>query len=315
MKARERIPRKAHRPPRLWRRKRLALLGIGLVLLLFLVGGLVSVASPSLGAQGAELLRGVLGDQVTADIESTIFDAQDVVNGIAYRLGLEKHATPWARMSAGLAPPRLSTAAVPPGARKATPDRPWPPNSVPTLGSSPGEGRWSPYLMSAAGDVLGYRTVLRPDLTRPYAFVVVVSVDLTRTRLHFVLGTKEPASKVATRRSGRIPAADRAPGHLLATFNGGFQARHGHFGAMAGGVTVLPPRSGLGTVALYQDGQVKIGAWGRDVAASSKLAAWRQNGPLIIIRGSVNPHTADTAPQDWGITVGGAPQLGAQVSV
>jgi Phosphodiester glycosidase len=286
-----------------------------MVFALLVAGGLVSIVAPGLGAQGAGLLRVVLGDQATASVESAIFRAQDVANGIAYRLGLEKQSTPWAAAAAttataGLASPRgttTSTIGAVAQARTATTTAsdPWPPDPVPALGGSPGEGRWSPYLTTAAGDVLGYRTVLRPDLARPYAFVVVVAIDLTRSRLHFVLGTKEPVSSVAVPRSGRIPAADRATGHLLATFNGGFQARHGHFGAMVGGVTVLPPRPSLGTVALYRGGQVKIGAWGSDVVSSSGLAAWRQNGPLIIDRGSVNPHTADTAPQDWGITVGG----------
>jgi hypothetical protein len=312
-KSRAKEERKARRPLRLWKWKRLALLAVGVVLFVVFAGALVSVASPSLGAQGAGLLRVVLGDQTTASVESAIFRAQDLANGIAYRLGLEKQSTPWAvaaAATAGSASPRATTTSTTGAAAQATtttttPSDPWPPNPVPALGASPGEGRWSAYLTSAAGEVLGYRTVLRPDPARPYAFVVVVAIDLTRTRLHFVLGTKEPVSTVAVARPGRIPAADRAPGHLLATFNGGFQARHGHFGAMAGGVAVLPPRPGLGTVALYKDGRIKIGAWGGDVVANSGLAAWRQNGPLIIDQGSVNPHTGDAAPQDWGITVGG----------
>ncbi len=303
-------PPKAHRPLRKWKWRRLALLGAGLILVLVLGGGLVSVVSPSFGARGAGLLRVVLGDQTTARIESTVFRAQDTMNGIAYRLGLVKRSTPWttatSSTSLSATSPRstaATTAATDPATTTST--RPWPPKAVPALGASAGEGRWSAYLIAATGEVLGYRTVLRPDPARPYAFVVVVSVDLTRTRLHFVLGTKEPVSAVVIPRSGRIPAADRGPGHLLATFNGGFQARHGHFGAMAGGITALPPRPGMGTVAMYQNGQVKIGAWGSHIAADNGLLAWRQNGPLIIDRGSVNPHTADNAPQDWGVTVGG----------
>ena len=36
------------------------------------------------------------------------------------------------------------------------------------------------------------------------------------------------------------------------------------------------------------------------------MVAWRQNGPLVIQDGSINPHTLDTAPQDWGYSLNGA---------
>jgi hypothetical protein len=92
---------------------------------------------------------------------------------------------------------------------------------------------------------------------------------------------------------------------VLAAFNGGFKARHGHFGAMADGVTVLPPRDGFGTIALYRDGQIQIGAWGAGVRSSPGMLAWRQNGPLLIDHGAISPHTADQTSQDWGIILNG----------
>ena len=281
-------------------------LATSLILVVLLAAAIVSFASPGLGAQGAELLRGVLGDRITADIESGMFGVQDAINSVAYRLGLDKQSNPWVQGSGGVVAARPPAPAGP-GIQTKGPvsGRLWPPPSAPALGSAAGEGQWSPYLVDPAGDVLGYRTVLRPDSSRPYAFTVGVAIDLERTRLHFVLGSKEPASTVLVARPGRIPAAFLKPGLLLATFNGGFQARHGHFGAMANGVTVLPPRPGLGTVALYRNGSVKIGSWGREITPSKELVTWRQNGPLIITRGTVNPHTADSAPQDWGIVVGG----------
>ena len=56
----------------------------------------------------------------------------------------------------------------------------------------------------------------------------------------------------------------------------------------------------------YNDGQVRVGAWGTQIQPSPDLVAWRQNGPLIIQDGVINPHTGDNAPQDWGYTVGGS---------
>src|SRR5450756_2317192 len=75
-----------------WRWKRLMALATSLILLVLLAAAIVSFASPGLGAQGAELLRGVLGDRITADIESGMFGVQDAINSVAYRLGLDKQS-------------------------------------------------------------------------------------------------------------------------------------------------------------------------------------------------------------------------------
>jgi hypothetical protein len=181
---------------------------------------------------------------------------------------------------------------------------PWQPAPIPAIGTLAGEGQWTAYQTLPSGQVVAYRTFLQPDPQRPYAVVGVVAFDLSATRLHFVLGSQEPFVTTPLNLPGRIPASDVGPS-LLATFNGGFKGQHGQFGAMAGGVTALPPRAGLGAVALYADGSVRIGVWGTDITATPALIAWRQNGPLLIHNGVINPHSADNAPQDWGATVNG----------
>ena len=179
------------------------------------------------------------------------------------------------------------------------------PPAVASFDQMSGEGHWDPYLWDPVGRPVSYRTSFHPDPERSYAYVTVVAFDLENTRLHFVLGYEEPASSLDILRSGRIPADDLQPGRLLAAFNGGFKAQHGHFGVMANGITLIQPREGLGTVGIYDDGEVRLSAWGKDLGRSPHLIAWRQNGPLIVQDGQVNPHTADRAPQDWGITVYG----------
>ena len=74
---------------------------------------------------------------------------------------------------------------------------------------------------------------------------------------------------------------------------------------MVDGTTVLPAIDGFGTVAIYRDSQVRIGAWGTAITATPDLLAWRQNGPLVIQNGQINPHTADSASRDWGIILNG----------
>ena len=179
----------------------------------------------------------------------------------------------------------------------------WQPGVVTPLGGLPDEGLWAPYITAASGRVLAYRTFIQPDPQRPYAVVAIVAFDLVHTRLHYVLGTAEPFSPNIPPRSGLIPDADRLPGVLLAMFNGGFKARHGHFGAMAGGITALPPRPGLGTLAIYQDGSVRLGEWGLEITPSSEMTAFRQNGPLVVYQGQVNPRIYNNSPADWGYTV------------
>jgi hypothetical protein len=58
---------------------------------------------------------------------------------------------------------------------------------------------------------------------------------------------------------------------LLAAFNGGFKAIHGHYGMMVDGTTLLPPTDGLATIALRADGTIQIGQWGRDLTANDNL--------------------------------------------
>lgn len=291
---------------------------------------------PDLGGQGADLLRGIVGDQVVAYLETTVFQAQDRVNNLAYQLGAAPPAAPWdtaptaiPRTQAPLAnaaiprdqppnnthmprtlPPPVPAPTAPPSMPHPTSAMPamsptWQLPTLPIFGMLAGAGQWSAYLRDGARQVVAERTFLQPDPDRPYAVAAIVAFDLQATRLHFVLGSDEPRSTVAIRRSGTIPAVDRRSGSLLAAFNGGFKARHGHFGVMVDGTTVLPPIDGFGTVAIYRNGRVRVGAWGADVKASPDVLAWRQNGPLVIENGQINPHTADVTSHDWGIILNG----------
>ncbi len=178
----------------------------------------------------------------------------------------------------------------------------WPPSSLAPLGTLPDEGQWSPYLHSPDGQAVAYRTVLLADPRRPYSTTTIVAFDLRATRLHFVLGTVEPLPATPEpARTGAIPPGDLRPGVLLSAFNGGFKARPGYYGAMADGIVALPAIHGLATVAIYTDGHVCIGEWGKDILDSPDLAAWRQNGALLIQAGQINPATTVTTDV-WGLT-------------
>jgi hypothetical protein len=299
-----------------------SLAGVGLLL----IGGLYAAVSlwPEIGAQGAEALRGLIGEEAVANLEMTALQIEDTVHSWVYKSGAAQPAAPWTatsgaslNQSPSTVPSSTTTKSnslVKPstssGTKASSPSAPlttsgWTLAVLQPLGTLSGEGQWSSYIQDSSGRVVAQRTFLQPDASRPYALAAVVAFDLGAAHLHFVLGSEEPASSILVSRPGKIPASDLQPGQLLAAFNGGFKAEHGHFGAMINGVTVLPPRAGLGTIAIYDDGTVRLGVWGADITASPHILAWRQNGPLIIHDGQINPHTADHAPWDWGRTVNG----------
>lgn len=174
----------------------------------------------------------------------------------------------------------------------------------------PKEGHWQP--LATAGQPTDqppilWSTFIRPDPERPYAQVGLVAMDLNRSRLHLMIGTKEPESTKTgiASRPGMIPADIQSGGTLLAAWNGGFRAMHGHYGMMSDGVTWLPAKTGMATLAIKQDGQVIIGAWDRGVTSAMDLLAWRQNNPPLIENGVINPDVyAVNNLKEWGITVG-----------
>jgi len=299
---------------------------VGIVILLMLLVVVAYAATniwPNLGAGAVDLARGVLGDRLVSEVENFVLSSEDKLKQIQYSLMKTTPSAPWQvtnlpssspsstpfSNNTPLATPTQSTIAN----NKPFPNSTlssWPPENVPELGTTPGEGLWTAYLRDASGNVVAYRTFLQPDPQRPYATVAVVAFNLQATRLHFVLGYEEPASSIFISRPARIPASDKQPGKLLAAFNGGFKAEHGHFGVMLDGVTLIPPRDGFGTVAIYDDGKVLLGAWGTDISSLPHLIAYRQNGPLIIQNGQINPHTAVTDPQVWGYTTYGSTATG-----
>src|SRR5574341_727579 len=226
-----------------WYRRGLIALASLAALGLLLVGGLYVAVTiwPDLGAQGAETLRGLIGEQAVADLETAALQIEDAVHSWAYKSGAAQPTTPWAASGGAhviqsplKAPGSTNSKSAPPGESSPSASGPkastqpassetsgWTLKSLQLLGTLSGEGQWSPYIQDASGQVVAQRTFLQPDSTRPYALAAIVAFDLNATRLHFVLGSQEPASSVGVSRPGKIPAADLQPGHLLAAFNGG----------------------------------------------------------------------------------------------
>lgn len=291
--------------------------------LAFALGLAALIKWPQLAAQNIDTLRNLIGDAPVAAIESTLLGIQDHAQQLGYQAGVVRPDSPWADDPLASPTPAATVKvdlptpiAIPTNPAIDTPQvasapvvaAAWQPRTVAPLGSLKGEAQWTAYLYDANGQAVADRTFFQPDPQRPYAVAAVVAFNLQATHLHFVLGTQEPqpfTPQNPALRPGTIAAPDFQPGIVLAAFNGGFKARHGYYGAMADGLTALPPIMNMGTVAIYKNGQVVIGEWGKDIQDSPNLLAWRQNGEMLIHNGEVNPDTAQTNT-DWGLTVGGA---------
>ena len=48
---------------------------------------------------------------------------------------------------------------------------------------------------------------------------------------------------------------------------------------------------------------MRMGVWGSRIQPSPGMECWRQNGPLVIADGQINPRIYNNSPKDWGYTV------------
>lgn len=182
---------------------------------------------------------------------------------------------------------------------------PWVLANLTPLGKIVDEGIWTPYIQDASGVTVAYRTFLEPDPARPYVTVGIVAFDLARTQLHYLLGSLEPTSDVGVARTDQIPPEDRISGILLAAFNGGFKTIHGHYGVFTNGTVLVPPIEGMATLVIYNDGRIRIGEWGSGITYTPDIAAYRQNCPLMVRNGEINPLVYNRSINDWGGTISG----------
>jgi hypothetical protein len=80
----------------LGRRGCITFLAIGITSILLIAGLYAAVTLwPSVGAKGADILRGIIGDEAVSKLEMVVFQSQDSLHKLKYQWGLEKPAVPW----------------------------------------------------------------------------------------------------------------------------------------------------------------------------------------------------------------------------
>ena len=301
----------------------------------------VPAVFPDTGAVMADALRSVVGPEPVSALESVVFKVQDVFNRAEFQATGKAQEVDWvspARPAQVPAPaPAVpkptalnSTMSVGPIEATATPESS---SSVMTATAEPSipsdvqpsvptstritqesvvsalptvEGGWQAFGPSAtSGLPIMSRGIVKPDPSRPFVRTAVIRIDLDHAQLHLVAGTKEPAFAKGVppfARPGSIPNPDISPDILLAAFNGGFKAEHGHYGMMVNEQIILPPLDGIATVGLYRDGHIQMGAWGQEVTRTQDLVAFRQNCALLVQQGQVRPNIDNTDLLTWGFT-------------
>ncbi len=174
---------------------------------------------------------------------------------------------------------------------------PIPPAIAPAL---PAEGRWQSTgpIVNGAAPVLV--TTFRPDPNYPRVLAGVAWIDTSRSSLALYPGRYEPPS--ASGSAAEVPLALRP--RLLADFNSGFKLEDSGGGFVASGRVYAPLKDGQATLIGYSNGTVDLRAWTGGADPGPGVAFARQNLPLIVTGGRLNPALSDDSL--WGATLGNA---------
>jgi hypothetical protein len=144
-------------------------------------------------------------------------------------------------------------------------------------------------------------TTFRSQPDYPRELVAIAWINRRRATVGLYPGRQEPSVPLP-RGTMDVPNARRAK--LLATFNSGFKLKDAHGGFAVGGHAYAPMQAGTGTIVGYAGGRVDIVSWHGGESVPHNIAFARQNLPLIVDHGRVNPNLSDGP--EWGATLGNA---------
>ena len=176
-----------------------------------------------------------------------------------------------------------------------------PPRIAPIIHPAlPGEGVWHATFAGGGSRPPVLITSYRPNPAYPELVAGVAWIDHTRTSVHLVPGLQEPAVSLPNRGPMEVPPSRR--GGLVATFNSGFKLADSNGGFAYHGHTYEPMHDGMATIVAYTSGRVGLVAWTGGPNAGSNVVFARQDLPLIVNHGHVNPNLSDGP--EWGATLG-----------
>lgn len=278
--------------------------GLGLVGALAVTSWVLVHSTSWAGPLFANGLRRVIGTDNVARLEDFVYDVNDRITRIRRR-----GEKPKAHWTVPDTKPKPLAAAV------ANDGPSWPPFEPKAVGpvhkswSAPGDGQWvtveDPRHPEAPTAM--FKTLVHPDPNRSWGELFVVAIDLEQTDLHAAAGTQEPKAEPPIgkefARPGKVPPADHD--RLLAAFNGGFMAEHGHYGMLVNGTMLIKPRDTSCTAVGYHDGTVEIATW-KSVAHAADRMSWFRQTPACMYENNVM-HVGLRHPETrlWGATLDG----------
>ncbi|HVJ17041.1 MAG TPA: hypothetical protein VM686_16485 [Polyangiaceae bacterium] len=260
----------------------------------------------------ANTLRSIVGVDNVAKLEDLVYAVEDRVNR-TFR-GTEAPKARWsvpqpqaqpAPTPVPAAAPRASSAQAP----ELPPFKPKDPGPALKSWSAPGDGVWVPIVDPRRPSEPPYlmKTLLHPDVTRGWAEVFVVAVDLRRVKVFMMAGSQEPKAdrKEAEGypRTGRIP--EKHHDELLGAFNGGFMTEHGGYGMKLDGTTIVMPKPNACTLALYEDGSMRIATWKKLADSEPQMRWYRQAPECMFEDGKIHPGLTAGSGLKWGATLDG----------
>ncbi len=240
-------------------------------------GAMASPSNTSFGVRTVEWLRDNGAASVVSDVESIYYSLNSPTTG----------GTPLKRL------PRVGAGA--PAHVAAYAPAPIAPVIAPALA---GEGQWhrtGPVVASAPPVLV---TTFRPDPNYPQLVAGVAWIDHTRARLALYPGRYEPPNDGS--QLAEVPPQLRSS--LLATFNSGFRLEDSGGGFFSEGHVYAPMIDGQATLIGYSDGAIDVRTWTGGPEPGPGIAFARQNLPLIIGHGQLNPALSNDSL--WGTTLG-----------
>ena len=177
------------------------------------------------------------------------------------------------------------------------PETNWPPKPLEPImkPALAGEGQWirlddDPFITPIPSIQAPFvTTFVRTDPGAQQTRVYVTLWDPRLAALHMQAGTVEPVSATGEAGPGQIPRTPEVIRHVVAGFNGGFQATHGEFGMQVDGVLYLPPKPYGATVLEMRDGSTAFAAWPKDAAVPDDVLSFRQNMTFMVQDDRYNP--------------------------
>jgi hypothetical protein len=235
------------------------------------------------------VIRPILGNQITVSIEAVFFGLEDNVNKVKYSLVKSNpseltHTTPISANESVYQTPGFSLEKI---------------SSLSYFPAFPGEGEWNRIYNGTSGALLA-KTFVRPDPQRSYAMAYLVKMNMNNLILSAVAGIVEPGEK-ENPGPGKIPTDIQKGNALIAAFNGGFQKKDGHYGMIVGQKVYLPLQKNLATLVIYSNAKPKIINYtGQDLGQNA--IAVRQNGPLLLENSKDVTSSNEWDMETWGLT-------------